>query len=113
MTAREYQKYVRESMSSAYDNKLAAVALVEEVGECLGVIKKQSIYSDMSKFVTKYGMPVEEKIKDEMGDILYQYFVLAAQYGLDIQDIMEYNVNKLNERHGGAGRTAADGGGRR
>lgn len=65
----------------------------------------------MSKFEAKYGMTVPEKIKDEMGDVLYQYFVLAAKYDLDIDEILDYNTDKLIRRHGGAGKTATDGGG--
>lgn len=40
MTIHDYQKFVRESMSSSYTPELAALALAEECGECFGVIKK-------------------------------------------------------------------------
>lgn len=111
MTIQEYEQYVKDSMSPKYDDKLAMLGLLGEVGEAADVIKKNEIYGDMSKFEAKYGMSVKDKIRDEMGDVLYQYVVLAAQFQLTIEDIIEYNVNKLNARHGGAGKTAVDGGG--
>lgn len=111
MTIQEYETYVQNSMSPKYDDKLAMLGLLGEVGEVADVLKKNIIYADMSKFEAKYGMSVKDKVKDEMGDILYQYCVLAAQFQLTIDDIIEYNVEKLNARHGGAGKTAVDGGG--
>lgn len=111
MKIEEYEMYVRDSMSSKYDKKLAIIGLVGEVGEVADVVKKEAIYDDMSKFEAKYGMPVKDKVIDELGDVLYQYVVVAAQYGISIEDIINYNVEKLNKRHGGAGKTASDGGG--
>ena len=87
MDIKEYQEYVRAGASPAYDQHLALLGLVGEIGElceagnatvspmgtCLklesyvgqlcDVIKKVHIYLDMSKFEKKYGMTAEEKIK--------------------------------------------------
>ena len=113
MTIKDYQNYVKEGASPNYTKKLAMLGLVGEVGEIADVIKKESIYSDMSKFEAKYGMSVEDKVKDEAGDVLWQYMLVISLYGLSIEDVIDYNVNKLNSRHGGAGKTALDGGGNR
>lgn len=113
MTINEYQDYVREGASAAYDKKLAIIGLVGEVGELSDVVKKESIYEDMSKFVAKYGMSVEDKIKDEAGDVLWQYMLILNKYNLSIDDVIEENVRKLNSRHGGSGKIAKDGGGER
>ena len=43
--------------------------------------------------------------------MLWQYMLVLCKYGLSIDDVIAYNVDKLNRRHGGAGKTAADGGG--
>lgn len=111
MTIQEYQEYVRAGASPAYDQQLALLGLVGEVGELCDVGKKQAIYSDMSKFEKKYGMTVPEKIKDEAGDCLWQLALVLCKYDLTFDEVINYNVEKLNARHGGAGKTAVDGGG--
>lgn len=113
MLIEKYQEYVKDGASSNYDKKLAIIGVVGEVGELADVVKKEAIYSDMSKFEAKYGMTVQEKIADECGDVLWQLVNLLNQYNLDIADVIVNNVNKLNSRHGGAGKTAVDGGGQR
>lgn len=113
MDINEYQNYVKEGSNPVYTKQLALIGLLGEIGEISDVIKKEAIYDDMSKFVDKYGMTVEEKIKDEASDVLWQYINLINQYNLSIQDVIDYNVEKLNKRHGGAGKTAKDGGGNR
>lgn len=110
MTVEEYQQYVKEGASSSYTKQLALLGLVGEVGELSDVVKKESIYSDMSKFIDKYGMSVEDKIKDEAGDVLWQFTLVLCKYGLSFNEVMESNVLKLNARHGGSGRVSSDGG---
>mgnify|MGYP002766906791 CR=1 FL=1 len=112
MTIKEYQEYVRNGASDKYDNKLALLGLMGEVGELSDVVKKETIYSDMSKFEAKYGMSVKDKIKDEMGDVLWQYTLVACLYDLSFDDIITENVRKLNSRHGNQ-KVAKDGGGER
>lgn len=112
MTIKEYQEYVRNGASDKYDNKLALLGLMGEVGELSDIVKKETIYSDMSKFEAKYGMSVKDKIKDEMGDVLWQYTLVACLYGLSFDDIITENVRKLNSRHGNQ-KVAKDGGGER
>lgn len=171
MDIKEYQEYVRAGASPAYDQHLALLGLVGEIGElceagnatvspmgtCLklesyvgqlcDVIKKVHIYLDMSKFEKKYGMTAEEKIKtltiqareqidnlesvkdfflgvsdvytpemreevkSECGDCLWQLALVLCKYDLTFDEVINYNVEKLNARHGGAGKTAVDGGG--
>ena len=113
MTIQEYQKYVKEGASPNYTKEISILGLMGEVGEVADVVKKNTIYSDMSKFEAKYGMSVKDKVKDEMGDILWQYMLVLNLYGLSIDDVINENVRKLNSRHGGSGKTAVDGGGER
>ena len=113
MTIQEYQQYVKDGASPKYTKELAIIGLLEEAAELGGVVKKETIYNDMSKFEAKYGMYVKDKIKDELGDTLWQYMLVASLYNLTIDEIIEENVRKLNSRHGGAGKTANDGGGER
>lgn len=109
----DYQEYVRQGANPIYTPQLALLGLIGEVGELCDVIKKEHIYSDMSKFEAKYGMSVPEKVKDECGDCLWQLMLVLCKYDLKIEDVIEENVRKLNSRHGGAGKTATDGGGER
>ena len=110
MNINEYQEFVRETASPKYDNKLAIIGLVGEVGELADVVKKQTIYDDMSKFEAKYGMSVEDKIIDECGDTLWQLTLVMCKYGVSFQDVIDKNYEKLTKRHGGV-QTAKDGGG--
>lgn len=112
MTIEEYRQFVIEGASPAYDSKLALLGLVGEVGELADVVKKENIYSDMSKFVDKYGMSVKDKIIDEAGDVFWQYTLVLAKYGVTLEEVMEKNFAKLTKRHGGV-KTSADGGGER
>lgn len=113
ITIRDYQDYVMDGASPNYDRRLAMLGLMGEVGELADVIKKEAIYNDMSKFESKYGMSVKDKIADEAGDVLWQYMLVISKYGLDINEVIEKNVAKLNARHDGPNKTAQDGGGQR
>lgn len=91
-----YQEYVRQGASDKYqDLKFAALALVGEIGEVCDVIKKANIY-------TEQNIDIKEKIKDEAGDVAWQFFALLNSANLTFKEVIDYNVQKLNARHGGA-----------
>ena len=112
MNKEEYQRFVKDSASPKYDNKLAVIGLVGEVGELADVIKKETIYEDMSKFEAKYGMSLRDKIIDEAGDVCWQLVCLLNVYDVSLDEVMNKNFLKLTKRHGGV-QTAKDGGGER
>lgn len=101
MNNREYQEFVKNSASPKYDEKLAIIGLVGEVGELADVVKKSAIYEDMTLFVNKYGMSVKDKIIDEAGDTLWQLVNLLNMYNVDLETIINNNYNKLINRHKG------------
>ena len=107
MTIQEYQEYVRNGASDKYTKQLALLGLVGEVGEVADVI-----YEDMSKFIEKYGMSVEDKIIDECGDVLWQLILVMCKYEVNVEDVINKNVEKLNKRHGNQ-KITKDGGGER
>lgn len=111
MNIKEYQRFVKESANPIYDNELAILGLMGELGEVSDVIKKNKIYADMEKFQKKYGMSVQEKIIDECGDVLWQFVELLNVNGIDIEDLAKANYDKLISRHGGV-KTEASGGAR-
>lgn len=96
-----YQEFVKKCASPAYTKELAALGLAGEVGELCDVIKKSAIYPAM--------ISSKSAIIDEAGDVLWQLVNLLNQYGIKLEEIMDYNVYKLTSRHKGE-RTAEDGG---
>ena len=91
-----YQEYVRQGASDKYqDLKFAALALVGEIGEVCDIIKKANIY-------TEQNVDIKEKIKDEAGDVAWQFFALLNSANLTFEEVIDYNIQKLNARHGGA-----------
>jgi len=40
-----------------------------------------------------------EKMKNEMGDVLWYFSILLSTLGLTFEDVIEANVTKLRERH--------------
>ena len=61
-----------------------------EVGELYNKLKKGIIH--------KHGYDVQE-VAEEIGDVLWYLTGLATKLGLDLDDIMLYNVDKLKKRY--------------
>lgn len=101
----DYQQYVNDGMSSAYDLKLACLGLAGEVGEVCDLVKKDGIYPNKISDVV-----LTDKVVDELGDVMWQAFAIANVIGIPMQHIIESNVAKLNFRHGGSGKTDTTGG---
>jgi NTP pyrophosphatase (non-canonical NTP hydrolase) len=72
---------------------LCGLGLPGEVGEVVDLIKKFLYHRN--------GKPLDtEKLKDELGDMLWYYFVLLDTIGITFEDVMMANVAKLEARHG-------------
>ena len=98
MDINSYQQYVKEGASEKYnDVSFAALALVGEVGEVCDAVKKSKIYTDA---VRNYD--VNLKLLDELGDVLWQWMACVNALGISAEAVIDYNVQKLNARHGGA-----------
>ena len=98
MKIEEYQEYVREGASPKYEDlKFAGLALVGEVGEVCDVIKKANIYTDEAEYTN-----CKAKLLDELGDVLWQWMAIVNCLKIDVEKIIDHNVTKLNQRHGGA-----------
>ena len=96
MDSKDYQEYVKQGASEKYkDLQFAALALVGEVGEVCDVIKKANIYTEQQ-------IDIREKIKDEVSDVIWQIFALLNSANLTFDEVTDFNVQKLNARHGGA-----------
>lgn len=70
-----------------------ALGLANESGEVLGKIKK--IFRDFDgKLTDEY----KEAIKKELGDVLWYIAMLSRDLGLDLEEIADENLKKLDSR---------------
>lgn len=97
MDFNQYQQYVKQGASEKYkDISFSALALVGEVGEVCDAIKKSNIYDE-----SKSWKDLTAKLKDELGDCLWQWTACVNSLGLNVEEVINYNIEKLNKRHGG------------
>jgi NTP pyrophosphatase (non-canonical NTP hydrolase) len=71
----------------------AVIGLANEAGEVLGVIKKM-IRDDNSKLSEEK----KEKILDEVGDVLWYAARVCVELGVDVEDVLQRNHDKLEDR---------------
>lgn len=99
MKATDYQELAARTLLAAPPREYSAneimlvwngIGLGGESGEVLEVLKK-GIFHD-------HGIDVE-KLKKELGDVLWYSAAIATRAGLDLGDIMQANVDKLRERY--------------
>jgi len=63
-----------------------------EAGELGGLVKKDVFHGhDSAK--------TREKVKDEMGDLLWYMAALANEYDLTMDEVAEFNLEKLRKRY--------------
>jgi NTP pyrophosphatase (non-canonical NTP hydrolase) len=96
MTPKEYQE--RALVTLVTDNKkdtfsMCGLGLSGEVGEINDILKKW-LYHKRGKSLDT------EKLKDEIGDVLWYLSILAFEIGFTLEEIMEHNIAKLEKRHG-------------
>ncbi|HTH51524.1 MAG TPA: nucleoside triphosphate pyrophosphohydrolase family protein [Pyrinomonadaceae bacterium] len=71
------------------------LGLAGEAGEVANIVKK--IQRDHGGVLND---EIRGKLKDELGDVLWYISACADELGITLQDIAEYNVDKLAKRHG-------------
>lgn len=72
------------------DDYLMATGLGGETGEVLEVLKKY-VRSHLDT-------PDKLELLLELGDVMYYLTMIAERYGLNLNEILEANVNKLESR---------------
>lgn len=94
MVSKFFQRYIQKAKSfcdpKTYTIEYLTLGLVEEAGEIAGKVKRtlRGDYPELPR----------EKLILELGDLLW-YFVLILDFlGVNIEQVMEKNLNKLNER---------------
>ena len=98
MNFEEYQ--TEASQTAHYPRRMSnleypTLGLAGEAGEVANIVKK--IQRDHDGILTD---ETRGKLKDELGDVLWYISACADELGLTLQEIAEYNVNKLAKRHG-------------
>jgi NTP pyrophosphatase (non-canonical NTP hydrolase) len=71
------------------------LGLTGEAGEVANIVKK--IQRDFGGEITD---EIRQKLKDELGDVLWYISACADELGLTIEEIAQFNVEKLAKRHG-------------
>lgn len=88
MNLSEYQKWTNE-VAIYWDLSYPRLGLAEECGELLGLFAKAN----------RDNIPLDyDKIKKEAGDVLWMLTRICHDLDIDMQDVLEYNVAKLESR---------------
>jgi NTP pyrophosphatase (non-canonical NTP hydrolase) len=98
MKFEEYQSEARKT--ALYPRRLEnleypTLGLTGEAGEVANIVKK--IQRDHDGILKD---EIREKLKDELGDVLWYISACADELDLTLTEIAEYNVDKLAKRHG-------------
>lgn len=90
----EYQDLAKRTRNKGLDQNQEltnyAMGLSGETGEVIDILKKLIFHGHHSE---------KEKLKDELGDVLWYLANLAATLEIELQDIAEYNISKLQKRY--------------
>jgi len=87
----ELNEYQDEAKTFAMypDRMYPFLALGEEAGEVLGVLAK----------AMRKGVSVDkDKIRNELGDVLWNLAACAREYNLTLEEVACYNIQKLKAR---------------
>jgi NTP pyrophosphatase (non-canonical NTP hydrolase) len=95
-----FEEYQAEAKQTAlYPRRLRnleypTLGLAGEAGEVANIVKK--IQRDFGGEITE---ETRQKLKDELGDVLWYISACADELGLTLAEIAEFNVEKLAKRH--------------
>jgi NTP pyrophosphatase (non-canonical NTP hydrolase) len=98
MNFKEYQEAA--SQTALYPRRLSnleypTLGLAGEAGEVANIVKK--IQRDHGGVLND---DVRAKLMDELGDVLWYISACADELEITLEEIAEYNVDKLAKRHG-------------
>jgi NTP pyrophosphatase (non-canonical NTP hydrolase) len=100
MHLNDYQTAARKTaMGNSLDHFV--MGLAEEAGEVAGVMKR--FHRGDENYCPKFGSKVlsnfgEEKLKDEIGDVLWYIAMIADELGVTLEEVAQRNINKLADR---------------
>ena len=91
----EYQKEAYELISEDGKKDMitnGVLGLAGEAGECCDIVKK---YKYQGHELNK------EKLMDELGDVLWYIAETASGLGVTLEEVAQYNLDKLHKRYHG------------
>ncbi len=91
----EYQKEAFELISEDGKKDMitnGVLGLAGEAGECCDIVKK---YKYQGHELDK------EHLKDELGDVLWYVAETASGLGITLEEVAQYNLDKLHKRYHG------------
>ena len=96
-TAKETAIYPREDFKQAL--AYLGLGLSSEQGEVAGIIKK--LIRDRDDIRRPWDLTSEERanIAAEVGDCLWYVSMLAWELGINLEDVAQYNLDKLASRN--------------
>ena len=92
MNKADYEWYVISRCKPYVDKPYCAIAINEEAGEIAGWYKKYVLRGNPNGALT------ENDLLSELGDVLFYLTVMARLYGWSLEDVMQYNIEKLDQR---------------
>ncbi|WP_165213120.1 MazG nucleotide pyrophosphohydrolase domain-containing protein [Streptococcus tangpeifui] len=102
MDLKDYQKWVSTFYKKRhwyqYNVFIRCNFLTEEVGELAQAVRKREIGRDRPDELVQGDAENLADIKEELGDVLDNIFILADKYQISLEDIMETHKNKLEKR---------------
>lgn len=92
MKLNEYQELAQRTSNTKPEDKLfcGVMGLNGEAGEVIDIVKKHMF---------QYHELDEEKVIEEVGDVLWYIAEIAEGLEVSIEDIAKYNIEKLKRRY--------------
>lgn len=91
MHMNDYQMLAQRTSPPGHDRVLNGVmGLAGESGECVDVVKKAVFQGHSCDY---------EKLREELGDVLWYCAELATGLGTTLDDVAEMNIKKLMRRY--------------
>lgn len=82
-------------MPKAKIAEIVYAGVFEEAGEIAGIHKRQH-----RLFKQDFARIARDKLEEEIGDLFWYLLALCDVEGMDIQDIYDKNIQKLEDRYG-------------
>ena len=93
--------YMEEYSELALRTKPSYIMASEHLANaCVGIAGESGEVCDLMKKTIFHSHPLnKEKLKEELGDLLWYINYLASIQDISLQEIMQYNIEKLKKRY--------------
>lgn len=90
MNLKEYQKFCKRGLKEGNSFEVFLLGLGEETGEVLGIFKKCKRDGKVHDIV---------HVKEELGDVMWYIANICSELGLDLEEVIQYNYDKIVKRY--------------